>query len=94
VARVRELKRKELNKSIKNFIKKPESLCFPVFYFILCPEIKLYTTLAELYFTILFKMKKMCIAAFLLSVLLFSCARGITPYQAANGKAKCGRYLK
>ncbi len=23
--------------------------------------------------------------------LLFSCARGISPEQAANGKAKCGR---
>lgn len=30
----------------------------------------------------------------LLSVLLFSCAKGITPYEAAHGKAKCGRYLK
>jgi hypothetical protein len=39
-------------------------------------------------------MKKMCIAAFLLSVLLISCARGITPYEAAHGKAKCGRYLR
>jgi hypothetical protein len=39
-------------------------------------------------------MKKMCFAAFLLSVLLFSCARGITPYEAAHGKAKCGRYLR
>jgi hypothetical protein len=23
-----------------------------------------------------------------------SCARGISPYDAANGKAKCGRYLR
>jgi hypothetical protein len=23
-----------------------------------------------------------------------SCSRGITPYEAANGKAKCGRYLR
>ncbi|MEO5944651.1 MAG: hypothetical protein ABIP30_11155 [Ferruginibacter sp.] len=23
-----------------------------------------------------------------------SCARGISPYEAANGKAKCGRYIK
>jgi hypothetical protein len=39
-------------------------------------------------------MKKVLLVAFLLSIILFSCARGITPYQAANGKAKCGRYLK
>jgi Prokaryotic membrane lipoprotein lipid attachment site len=25
---------------------------------------------------------------------LSSCARGISPYEAANGKAKCGRYLR
>jgi len=27
---------------------------------------------------------------------LFGCAgsRGITPHQAANGKAKCGRYIR
>jgi len=23
-----------------------------------------------------------------------SCAKGITPFEAANGKAKCGRYIK
>lgn len=23
-----------------------------------------------------------------------SCARGISPYEAANGKAKCGRYVR
>jgi hypothetical protein len=39
-------------------------------------------------------MKKIIPVIILLSVILFSCARGITPYQAANGKAKCGRYLK
>jgi hypothetical protein len=39
-------------------------------------------------------MKKVYLIAFVLSVLLFSCARGITPYEAANGKAKCGRYIK
>ncbi len=27
-------------------------------------------------------------------VLLSSCARGITVSEAANGKAKCGRYLR
>jgi hypothetical protein len=26
--------------------------------------------------------------------ILSSCARGISPYEAANGKAKCGRYIK
>ncbi|MES2776073.1 MAG: hypothetical protein V4722_17990 [Bacteroidota bacterium] len=25
---------------------------------------------------------------------LVSCARGISPFQAANGKARCGNYLK
>jgi hypothetical protein len=39
-------------------------------------------------------MKKVCIVAFIVMVTLASCARGITPYEAANGKAKCGRYLK
>ncbi|MGN6532366.1 MAG: hypothetical protein ACTHK0_11530 [Ginsengibacter sp.] len=39
-------------------------------------------------------MKKIIPLVILLSVLLFSCARGITPYEAAHGKAKCGRYLK
>lgn len=30
------------------------------------------------------------------SVVFFfcSCARGITPYEAANGKAKCGKYIR
>ncbi len=27
-------------------------------------------------------------------LLLFSCSRGITMSEAANGKAKCGRYIK
>jgi len=39
-------------------------------------------------------MKKACIAAFICSVVLASCARGISPFEAANGKAKCGRYIK
>jgi hypothetical protein len=26
--------------------------------------------------------------------MLTSCSRRITPYEAANGKAKCGRWLK
>jgi hypothetical protein len=28
------------------------------------------------------------------SIFFVSCARGITPFEAANGKAKCGAYLK
>jgi hypothetical protein len=28
------------------------------------------------------------------AVVLSSCSRGITPFEAANGKAKCGTYLK
>lgn len=40
-------------------------------------------------------MKKIYFFAIALSMLFFtSCARGITPYEAANGKAKCGRYIK
>jgi len=27
-------------------------------------------------------------------IAMTSCARGITPGEAANGKAKCGRYLR
>lgn len=38
-------------------------------------------------------MKKACIIAFVLLAFLASCARGISPYEAANGKAKCGRYI-
>lgn len=45
-------------------------------------------------FTILIEMKRILLFALLLSALLFSCAKGITPYEAAHGKAKCGRYLK
>lgn len=30
----------------------------------------------------------------LMGVLLISCSRGITTYEAANGKAKCGRYIR
>jgi hypothetical protein len=39
-------------------------------------------------------MKKVCIIAIIISVVFASCARGISPYEAANGKAKCGRYIK
>jgi hypothetical protein len=39
-------------------------------------------------------MKKNLLILLILAALISSCARGITPYEAANGKAKCGRYLK
>jgi len=38
-------------------------------------------------------MKKVYLVVFIVIILLASCARGISPYQAANGKAKCGRYI-
>ncbi|GEM_PF-700549 len=39
--------------------------------------------------------RKVLILAFLAVTLFFmACAKGITPYEAANGKAKCGNYLK
>lgn len=36
-------------------------------------------------------MKKVLFAFAVITFLLMSCNRGITPYQAANGKGKCGR---
>ncbi|HEX4957998.1 MAG TPA: hypothetical protein VFV46_07450 [Lacibacter sp.] len=37
-------------------------------------------------------MKKLFFAAVLVAFVLTSCSRGISPYQAANGKAgKCGK---
>lgn len=39
-------------------------------------------------------MKKALIVLFVLSIVFASCSRGITPYEAAHGKAKCGRYLR
>ena len=27
-------------------------------------------------------------------IFLFSCARGVTPYEAAHGKARCGKYIR
>ena len=38
-------------------------------------------------------MKKILILLTIVTI-ISSCNRGITPYEAANGKAKCGRYLK
>ncbi len=47
----------------------------------------------------LFPMKKITLVALMLSITLLSlifssCARGISPYEAASGKAKCGRYIR
>ena len=38
-------------------------------------------------------MKKLIIALLVISVLT-SCSRSISPFEAANGKAKCGRHLR
>jgi len=38
-------------------------------------------------------MKKVCVIVTILTIVFASCARGISPYEAANGKAKCGRYI-
>lgn len=35
-----------------------------------------------------------CIIMIAAAIYLSSCARGISPYEAANGKAKCGRYVR
>lgn len=40
------------------------------------------------------EMKRVYIIVFALCILSASCARGISPYEAANGKAKCGRFIK
>lgn len=38
-------------------------------------------------------MKKLVVAAVIIGFVLTSCNRGISPYQAANGKAgKCGKH--
>jgi hypothetical protein len=41
-------------------------------------------------------MKKTLFSLLLIAGIIFfsSCSRGITVYEAANGKAKCGRYIK
>lgn len=36
----------------------------------------------------------LCIAVVSAAIYLSACARGISPYEAANGKAKCGRYVR
>ncbi len=37
---------------------------------------------------------KQILAVLFLLLFLSSCSRGITTFEAANGKAKCGRYIK
>ena len=40
-------------------------------------------------------MKKIIIIGVFVALILGSCARGVTPYEAANRKQKCGRsYVK
>jgi len=36
----------------------------------------------------------LCMAVISAAIYLSACARGISPYEAANGKAKCGRYVR
>lgn len=40
------------------------------------------------------KNSRTLIALIVLVVLFASCSRAITPYEAAHGKAKCGRSLR
>lgn len=39
-------------------------------------------------------MKKVLMIALAISLAAASCSKGITPYEAAHGKAKCGRYVR
>ncbi|MGI8583020.1 MAG: hypothetical protein ACR2KX_12525 [Chitinophagaceae bacterium] len=40
-------------------------------------------------------MKKLLVIILFLSIIFGSCAKGLTPYEAANGKQKCARaYIK
>lgn len=66
---------------------------FSGFLFYTCIRIK-FKYRYNLTLSSLSDMKKIILVFLLLSAILFSCAHGITPYQAANGKAKCGRYIK
>jgi hypothetical protein len=88
-ARAQGLKKRELNKIEKiNYKNNREAFVSRFFVIFYCRKRKNNRLL------LFISMKKIIPILILLSVLLFSCARGITPYQAANGKAKCGRYLK
>lgn len=40
------------------------------------------------------KNSRTLIALIALTILFASCSRAITPYEAANGKAKCGRSVR
>lgn len=40
------------------------------------------------------KILMLCIAVVSAAIFFNSCARGISPFEAANGKAKCGRYVR
>ena len=37
--------------------------------------------------------RNLIVLAILSSIVLYSCARAISPYEAAHGRAKCGRYI-
>jgi hypothetical protein len=39
-------------------------------------------------------MKKLIVLVVLAVTVLSSCSRSITPWQAANGKAKCGKWIR
>ncbi len=41
-------------------------------------------------------MKRITQSLLILTTIIYlaSCARGITTYEAANGKARCGKYIK
>lgn len=41
------------------------------------------------------KRNSLFLLALVMTVLyVSSCAKGISPYEAANGKSKCGRYIR
>ncbi|WP_430900086.1 MULTISPECIES: hypothetical protein [unclassified Paraflavitalea] len=42
----------------------------------------------------MFKTIRLAVAVATVVVFVSSCSRAITPFQAANGKAKCGRYVR
>jgi hypothetical protein len=88
VAKVPVSKRKELNKFLNTIIKLTGCYVLSGFLFNITLHIK--SDLRPQYFL----MKKLIILFVAAIIFLTSCSRGITPFEAANGKAKCGRYLK
>ncbi len=61
----------------------------PVFYLILRIDFQQLLSPFEL------KMRKLLVIALLSVLLLESCSHGLTPFEAASGKQKCGRgYVK